>query len=404
MLPVETEKTIYVVDGYGFVFRAFYAVPNLTTKTGEPIGAVFGFFKMLISLINSARPEYLVIALDTGKRTFRNEIYDAFIENRAIEELFNSPDCVNNFKKANITYNDVKSKASNELIKLLNVNKEKLEKFCENCGVDKENPPKILILLLFLELEKNVKVEDYKTQYKANRAPTPDALKSQFKIIRDLIDAMGLYKESSIGFEADDVIGSIAKEAVKNDFQVVIVSADKDLCQLVKDGEIGVYDPAKKVYLNEEGVFNKFGVKANQVRDYLSIIGDHCDNIFGINGIGPKGAVKLLTQYGSIANILEHLDELDEKTRAKFIASRDILELAEKLISLRYDAISVDNFEKYRLHLNHSGLANFIEKYGFKSLDKMQRDSGFLKHRNEKHNNDENNKKNNFAQKQGVLF
>ena len=79
MLPSNSKKTIYIVDGYGFVFRAFYAVPNLTTRTGEPIGAVFGFFKMLISLINSARPEYLVVALDTGKRTFRNEIYDNFV-------------------------------------------------------------------------------------------------------------------------------------------------------------------------------------------------------------------------------------------------------------------------------------------------------------------------------------
>ena len=404
MLPVDAKKTIYVVDGYGFVFRAFYAVPNLTTQTGEPIGAVFGFFKMIISLINSARPEYLVVALDTGKRTFRNEIYDNFIENKAIDELFNTADCVESFKKVNLTKDDVKNKTNKELADMLNIDKDKLSLFCESCGVDKDNPPKVLMLLLFLELTDNVKVEDYKTQYKANRAPTPDALKSQFKIIRELIEAMGLYKESSVGFEADDVIGSIASEAAKKGFQVVVVSADKDLCQLVKDGAVGVYDPSKKIYLNEEGVFNKFGVKAGQVRDYLSIVGDHCDNIFGVNGIGPKGAVKLLTQYGSVAHILEHLEDLDEKTRTKFITSMDVLELAEKLISLRYDAISVDDFEKYRLHINHERLAEFIKKYGFKSLDKIQKDSGFSKHRYEKSSHDKNNEKVKTPNIQGLLF
>src|SRR5574344_346861 len=87
------DKTLYIIDGYGFIFRAFYAVPNLKSANGEPIGAVYGFFKMLISLINSAKPTHLVVALDTGHRTFRNDIYDDFVENKELEKLFAIQDC-----------------------------------------------------------------------------------------------------------------------------------------------------------------------------------------------------------------------------------------------------------------------------------------------------------------------
>ena len=373
------DKLLYIVDGYGFIFRAFYAVPNLTTKDGEPIGAVYGFFKMLISLINSSKPEYMVVALDTGKRTFRNDIYDNFIENRALNELFNSSDCRQYFKQANVSYEDVKQMSQDELIERLKVNKEQLFKLCEEYHIDVLKPPKILIILMFLELTDNLKVEDYKTQYKANRKETPKELRGQFKIIRELIEAMNIKTESKIGFEADDVIGSLAKNAIKHGYKVVIVSADKDLCQLVEDDKISVYDPVKKKFLNEQGVIERFGVRADQVCDYLSIVGDHCDNVFGVNGIGPKGAIKLLQKYGHIENILIHLNELDDKTKQKFLESREILELAYQLIKLDTNALDANDFSKYKMSLNHNGLSQFIDKYGFKSIDALQRNGGFLK-------------------------
>lgn len=88
------EDTFYIIDGYGFIFRAFYALPNLTSRTtGEPIGAVYGFFKMLISIINSAKPSHLAIALDTGKRTFRNDDYDKYVENARLEKLLKKTRC-----------------------------------------------------------------------------------------------------------------------------------------------------------------------------------------------------------------------------------------------------------------------------------------------------------------------
>ena len=373
------DKLLYIVDGYGFIFRAFYAVPNLTTKDGEPIGAVYGFFKMLISLINSSKPEYMVVALDTGKRTFRNDIYDNFIEDKVLKELFSSQDFQDSFRQVGITFEDIKQMNLDALIEKLNIDKEKLFKLCEEYHIDTLKPPKILIILMFLELTDNLKVEDYKTQYKANRKETPEELRGQFKIIRELVDAMNIKTESKIGFEADDVIGSLAKNAIKHGYKVLIVSADKDLCQLVEDDKISVYDPVKKKFLNEQGVIERFGVRADQVCDYLSIVGDHCDNVFGVNGIGPKGAVKLLQKYGHIENILIHLNELDEKTKQKFLESREVVELAYQLIKLDTNALDVDDFSKYKMSLNHNGLSQFIDKYGFKSIDVLQRNGGFLK-------------------------
>lgn len=382
MFDRNTTKTIYIIDGYAFIFRAFYAVPNLTSKTGEPIGAVFGFFKMLISLINTERPDYIVVALDTGKRTFRNDIYDNFIENKSINELYSCQNCKEHFDKFNISLEEIKNLSSTELIDRLNIDKDKVIKICEEFNVDFINPPKVLVLLLFLEMGDNIKVEDYKTQYKANRRETPAELKSQFKIVKELIDAMNIKTESVIGYEADDVIASIATEAVDKGYKAVIVTGDKDLCQLVKDDKISVFDPSKKKVLDEQGVIERFGVKSNQVCDYLSIVGDHSDNVFGVNGIGPKGAIKLLEKYGNIENILLHLNELDDKTRQKFIDSKEVLELAHKLISLKYDALQIDNFEKYLFKLDEQGLRNFREKYGFKDIDSNLNHSGFRRKNN----------------------
>ena len=375
MLKNAEENTLYIIDGYGFIFRAFYAVPNLTTAEGQPIGAVYGFFKMLISLINTARPSHMVIALDTGKRTFRNDIYDDFIEKKTLKNFFTIPEYYSSFLKKNLDFNDIVKCSSVELVALLNIDRQRLMNVCNQYGFDALKPPKLLVILIFLNILDKVTIEECKTQYKANRRATPDELKSQFKIIRDLIAAMNIRTESVVGFEADDVIGSLAKEAVQSGYRSVIVSGDKDLCQMVRDGEISVYDPMKKVFLNEDGVFKKFGVHADQVCDYLSIVGDHCDNIFGINGIGPKGACKLLCKYGHIYNILDNLSELDDKTRQKIVEGEEILRLAYELVKLRCDAISVDDFEKYRLNINHEELGKFIKQYNFSNIELSKKHS-----------------------------
>ena len=364
-------KTLYVIDGYGFIFRAFYAVPNLTAPDGTPIGAVYGFFKMLISLINTAKPTHLVVALDTGKRTFRNDLYDDFLEAKALKELLKVAEYKAIFDEKNISFEDIQMTSSPELVDLFELDRDAVIKMCDEYNFDLQNPPKMLLILMFLGIADSIKIEECKTQYKANRRETPDELKVQFKIIRELIDAMGIASESVIGYEADDVIATLATQAVKNGFQSVVVSADKDLCQLVKNGEIEIYDPAKKVSIDEQGVIEKFGVPVWQVKDYLSIVGDSCDNVFGVNGVGPKGAIKLLQKYGTIENILLHLDELDEKTRQKFIDSQDVLLLAQQLVALKYDAMEVSNFDKYLLEINNDRLREFIVKYGFKNIEQL---------------------------------
>ena len=193
------EDTFYIIDGYGFIFRAFYALPNLTSRTtGEPIGAVYGFFKMLISIINSAKPSHLAIALDTGKRTFRNDIYDKFCEDKSLEVMFHENKM--QFDLAGIKLEDVINFSSEQLIELLQLDKQHCIDVCEKLGVPiavdgasgAVSIPKILLLDIFLHMEKDIKIEEFKTQYKANRRDTPDELKSQFKIVRELIDFSGI--------------------------------------------------------------------------------------------------------------------------------------------------------------------------------------------------------------------
>lgn len=371
------KKTIYIIDGYGFIFRAYYAVPNFVTANKEPIGAVFGFFKMLISLINSTKPSHMVVALDTGKKTFRNTIYDEFLERKSLKEMFKNNEYSDFFKKVNLSFEEAEKMNSNDIINKLSISRDKINNICDKYNMDSLNPPKMLVLLIFLNLIDKINVEDYKTQYKANRRATPKELIGQFKIIRELIDAIGIASKSVIGYEADDVIASIAREAVQNNYNAIVVSADKDLCQLVKDNEIAVYDPMKKHFLDEAGVLKKFGVKSNQIVDYLSIIGDHSDNVYGVNGIGPKGAIKLLEKYGSVEEILSHLDEIDKKSSDKFRASMDVLELAKKLITLKYDALKIDDFDTFKVNINHQTLSEFTNKYNFKKIDKSQRHGHF---------------------------
>ncbi|MBQ7552088.1 MAG: hypothetical protein IJT15_01395 [Rickettsiales bacterium] len=399
----DKEKTFYIIDGYGFIFRAFYALPHLTAKNGDPIGAVYGFFKMLITLINSARPSHIAIALDTGHRTFRNDIYDEFLEKKHIHDLYANYKI--QFFNVGLREEDIYAFNATNLMEFLKIDNQTCLNCCLELGIIQQNKdintnyrneiemehllnkvPKLFILMYFLGLTEDVKVEEYRTQYKANKVETPQELRSQFKIVRELIDAMEIKTESIYGYEADDVIASIATDAVKKGMQVIVVSADKDLCQLVKDGEIAVYDPSKKKYLDEKGVIEKFGIEAKQVIDYLSIIGDSSDNVIGVNGIGPVGAVKLLKQYGCIDNILQNLDKLDKSTKEKIENSRDWLLLAQQLITLKYDAIKIDNIEDYKTNINHQKLASFMDKYGFRNLDKEVREKGFVKNYQKKKN------------------
>src|ERR1044071_6400300 len=148
------------------------------------------------------------------------------------------------------------------------------------------------------------------TDYKANRAAMPDDLAEQINWVHQACEAMGVPIVTARGYEADDVIGTLAKRAAAHGFEVAIVSIDKDFFQLVHDG-VRVYDPREDgAWFDEQRVVEKFGVKPSQVTDVLALVGDTSDNVAGVPGIGKKGAVDLITQYG-------RLDALLERTRSE---------------------------------------------------------------------------------------
>ncbi len=182
---------------------------------------------------------------------------------------------------------------------------------------------------------------DMFSDYKANRKETDPALKTQLNIARDLTRALGLKPIYLQGFEADDIISTVAREFSAKDIKIVIISGDKDLTQLINEN-IKLWDGQKPSYTDSEGVFEKFGVKPDGILDYLSLIGDSSDNVPGAKGIGPKGALKLFERFGSLDDIISAAKEApisDNKTAMdklldKVRASLDNIILSKKLITL----------------------------------------------------------------------
>jgi DNA polymerase-1 len=181
------------------------------------------------------------------------------------------------------------------------------------------------------------------SDYKATRAAMPDDLAEQLAWVQEACEAMGVPIITSPGYEADDVIGTLAIRASREGFEVAIVSIDKDFFQMVHDG-IRVYDPREDgSWFDEQGVVEKFGVRPSQVADVLALVGDTSDNVAGVPGIGKKGAVDLITQFGSLDALLERTGELKPKQREALTNHRlDALQSRE-LVTIRTDVpIDVD--------------------------------------------------------------
>ncbi len=211
-------KTLYIIDAYNLIYRMFYAIPEMNTREGKPVNAIFGVAKFLKSLSDQDPSASLVVASDVGK-SFR-------------EDLF--------------------------------------------------------------------------AEYKWQRESMPDNLRSQIEGVFELFSAAHIPILFRDGYEADDVIGSIAHQHDR-EYQVVIISSDKDLCQFVRDGRVHIFDAMKQKFMKEQDVLEKFSVPVKQVRDYLAIVGDASDNIPGISGFGPKKAQDLLTRYDTLEGIYTEL-------------------------------------------------------------------------------------------------
>ena len=185
--------------------------------------------------------------------------------------------------------------------------------------------------------------------YKANRDKAPDDLHAQVPIIEKILDEMNVPHISKVGFEADDIIATLSDEAKKKGIDTVIFTGDKDLLQLVGDHVMALRPPKPKTneyrLFGAKQVHEEYGVKPEQIVDYLSLIGDSSDNVPGVDGIGPVGAVKLLAAYGTLEAVYDHLDEQTKSVRAKLEAAEGHMDLTHTLIELKHDIFTVDSFD-----------------------------------------------------------
>lgn len=274
-------KKIAIIDGYGFVFRAYHSLPPLNRGDGTPVGAVYGFTNMLIKLMAGLDVSHLAIAFDSGSKSFRNDI---------------SP------------------------------------------------------------------------EYKANRPPCPEDLKPQFPIIRQAAEALNISVLEQSGVEADDIIATIAKEASDQGYEVLVVSSDKDLMQLVSD-RVTMYDAMKNKLIGEEEVREKFSVGPNKILDLLSLIGDTADNITGARGIGPKTAAELLNEFDNLENIYQNLNQIKERKRNLLTEGKENVQLAKRLISLKFDVKTGHDIDDFKIkNIDPRKLVDFLHDQGFRSL------------------------------------
>jgi DNA polymerase-1 len=192
--------------------------------------------------------------------------------------------------------------------------------------------------------------DDIVADYKANRAAMPDDLAEQIAWVHEACEAMGVPILTSRGYEADDVIGTVAQKAAAAGFDVAIVSIDKDFFQMVDDAaHVRVYDPREDgAWFDESGVVQKFGVKPSQVVDVLALVGDTSDNVAGVPGIGKKGAVDLVTQFGSLDALLEHAEELKPKQREALTSHRGDALQSRELVTIRRDVPVEVDFDSLR--------------------------------------------------------
>ncbi len=270
---------IYLVDGSGYIFRAFHALPPLTRPDGTPIGAVLGFTNMLIKLLKEKNPDYLVVVFDAARENFRNEIYPA---------------------------------------------------------------------------------------YKANRQETPPELIPQFSLIREACEAFDVPYIEKEGYEADDLIATYAHS---QEGDVIIVSSDKDLMQLV-GGSVQMLDPIKNRMIGVEEVKEKFGVPPGQVVDVQALAGDSTDNVPGVPGIGIKTAAELIQTYGTLENLLENAHEIRQpKRRESLIEYAENARVSKKLVKLKDDVPDAEPISAFAVKPFHPEKAfAFLKEQNFNAL------------------------------------
>ena len=275
---------IFVIDGSSYLYRAFHAMPPLSTSSGKPTGAVKGVTNMLMNLKKDSEGSPIIVVFDAKGKTFRSDIY---------------------------------------------------------------------------------------SEYKANRPPMPDELRDQLIPVKSICRAIGFPLIEIEGVEADDVIATISQMAKDAKYKCVISSLDKDLMQLVEDPHTTVMDTMKHKIFNEESVFEKFGVKPNQIRDMLALVGDASDNIPGVPKVGQKTAAKWLNEYGDIQSIKDNADSITGVVGENLRNALDDIDRNIELVSLKTNVDLNQKFEDLLVfNPNDEELDKIFSDLEFKSVNK----------------------------------
>lgn len=275
-------KKVCLIDGSGYIFRAFYALPPLSTPSGTPVNAVLGFMNMFMRLTAKISCDYCLVLFDAKRQNFRNEIFSA---------------------------------------------------------------------------------------YKGTRKEIPEELIPQFPIIHKAVETLNLNHLEMEGYEADDLIATYARKALENGDEVVVVSADKDLMQLIRNG-VEFYDSMKDKFFTPEDVKEKFGVYPDKVVDVQALAGDSTDNVPGVAGIGLKTAAELINQFGSLNGVLEHAAEIKQnKRRETLLANIENAKISHQLVKLKDDVPVEHNLNEYACKApDKNKVLAFIDEYALNSL------------------------------------
>lgn len=216
---------------------------------------------------------------------------------------------------------------------------------------------------------------EYYDEYKAGRKEMPEELREQIPVIHEYIDVLGIKRYSKEGYEADDIIGTLAKEAISSGLSVEIYSSDRDLLQLVDDNitvnllKRGMQDVA--VY-NPKSLYEEFELSHEQIIDLKALMGDSSDNIPGVPGVGQKTAIKLLKEYGTIENVYANIDNLKGKLKENLENNKDLAILSKRLVTILLDAEIDYNVEDLnQIPLDETKLVNFLQRYELHSLVKQ---------------------------------
>ncbi|NPA10997.1 MAG: DNA polymerase I, partial [Epsilonproteobacteria bacterium] len=248
-------------------------------------------------------------------------------------------------------------------------------------SLGKDFPTDYVVFTLDSKEKETFRKELYK-DYKANRPEAPEDLKKQLPVAIELIKDMGFKMIEMPGFESDDIIASLAKTAAKKGIKVKIVSHDKDMYQLIDDDKIVIFDPIKKMEINEQECIKKFGVHPKDFRDFQALVGDSSDNIPGVKGIGVKTAAKLINQYHTLENIYAHIDEIKGALKKKLLEGKENAFLSRKLVTLKTDLFDDINLEEFKYPKTNPILkvADKLMELDIKSIiDKVKKEGLFVK-------------------------